>query len=184
MPKYLIETDVVIGYYCMGAAIIESGHAYLELTDEDLSNIKALVQKTGTYDIEEMNLAEAYPEIFNKLYEAYNDAAVNAAKWHWNTESWEDRNDEEYDIDYNYNFAVKFAESHLGYDPNTSKLESINDKKAYFEKWLDDQIENHRSDELEDLLDSLFHSEPEYAELDEEIQFPEQLFADIEVCKD
>lgn len=188
MPTYLIETKVVIGYYCMGAAVIESGHAYLKLTDKEVSDLKDLAQKLGTYNIKKMKLAEVYPKIYDKLEEAYNNAAQNAAEWHWNKEAWENRNGDEYVVydeyddfenEYDYKVALRYAISHLGYKPNSSRAKTEKGKKRHFEKWLDNQIKNHRSEKLERLLDKLFLSEPEYAELDEEIQLPDQLIKDM-----
>ena len=179
MPKYLIETKVVIGYYCMGGAEIDSGHAYLELSDKEVSDIKDLVQKTGTTNIEDMKLADAYPEIFSKLEGAYNDAAINGAEWYWNTDAWSKRDDDYYGIEYDYDYAVNLAESYLGYDPNKTKAETKREEKEYFERWLDKQIYFHRSEELERLLVNLFHSEPEYDGLKEEMRLPDQLLKDI-----
>lgn len=183
MPKYLIKTKVVVGYYCMGAAVIESGHADFSITDEQLSDLEALVQKTGSHDIEKMKLAEVYPEIYEKLEEAYNNAAENAAMWHWNKEAWENRGAkdgfEDFENEYDYKVALRYAVSHLGFKPNSSRAKTEKGKRRHFERWLDDQIKNHRSEKLERLLDKLFLSEPEYAELDEEIQLPDQLLKDI-----
>ena len=56
---------------------------YVELSDEEVAKIVDLIRQKGTTDIEGLELEEKYPDIYEKLREAYHDMAYNAEELHW-----------------------------------------------------------------------------------------------------
>ena len=67
MMEFKIYKDACLGYTCWGAPVNSCGEAILELTDEEVDALVELIERKGTADIEELNLADALPEVYEKL---------------------------------------------------------------------------------------------------------------------
>ena len=83
---YSIETDVCLGMSHCGSVNAE-GSGYVDLSDEEVKILVDLIREKGTTDVEEMELEELHPEIFEKLDDAYREVASDAEELHWLWES-------------------------------------------------------------------------------------------------
>ncbi len=139
--KYLIESEQFDEKLRSGY-IIESAQGEVELSDEEVATLVRLMQEKKTSDVEQLNLEESEPDIYEKLYDACDamcdEAAFNEA-WleaYWNAWSGADGgNTVEYDIDQ----MMYYCEDHCGfsYDGEETDEDYYEKKAEAFEKWLD-----------------------------------------------
>ena len=78
MALYRLENDTCLGITYSGGAVNVESEGYVELSDEEVAKIVDLIRQKGTTDIDELELEEKYPDIYEKLREAYHDMAYNA----------------------------------------------------------------------------------------------------------
>lgn len=64
-------------------AVTEDGTGTVELSDEEVDTLVRLMQEMGTADVEELELEDRCPEIFEKLDDAYRGMAWRAEELHW-----------------------------------------------------------------------------------------------------
>lgn len=82
MPVFDIEVDCCLGMsHCGG--VMADNKGTIELTDEEVSLLVALIKEKGTAEIDRLQLEEALPEIYEKLRDAYQDLANDAVDDHW-----------------------------------------------------------------------------------------------------
>lgn len=129
---FTVITEVCLGCHCWGGAEYEAGEATLELTDDELNALVALINKTGTFNVKKMKLETRLPEIYEKLDDACHQAASNAEEDHWLEYGWENR-----DV-FDPRDALEYAETELGY------------KFEYDEKDFLDEDGHLDEDELEE----------------------------------
>ena len=157
MALYSIENDTCLGISHSGAVNVES-EGYVELSDEEVAKIVDLIRQKGTTDIEGLELEEKYPDIYEKLSEAYYDMAYNAEELHW---LWEGYNNGyfEYDTDElmtyceeNCGFNFEFDEEDYTVDGELDEDALEDDKTEAFNDWLDDYVAGLEDDEVKDFF--------------------------------
>jgi hypothetical protein len=77
-----IEIEVCLGVSHCGP-VYSSGSGTVELSDDEVSKLVALIKEKGTSDIKELDLENTYPEIYEKLDDAYFNIAYEAEELHW-----------------------------------------------------------------------------------------------------
>ena len=70
MALYRIENDTCLGITHSGGAVNVESEGYVELSDEEVAKIVDLIRQKGTTDIDELELEEKYPDIYEKRREA------------------------------------------------------------------------------------------------------------------
>ena len=68
--KYSIDATYCLGYSCCGEEVA-FGSGYVDLTDEETNTLVALVKEKQTRDVEELNIEDTHPDLYEKLEKAY-----------------------------------------------------------------------------------------------------------------
>ena len=158
MALYSIENDTCLGFSHSGGAVNVESEGYVELSDEEVAKIVDLIRQKGTTDIGKLNLEEIYPDIYEKLREAYYDMAYNEEELHW---LWEGYNSSYFEYD-----AVElmaYCEENCGFHFEYNKEDYIedgeldedalhDDKAEAFNDWLDDYVAGLEDDEVKDFF--------------------------------
>ena len=166
MALYSIESEQFLGMSHSGAVTV-NGESAVELSDEEVDILVKLIKENDTTDVEELDLENLHPTIYNKLDDAYRDMAYDAEEMHW---LWEGYNNGyfEYDIDelmeycekeLGFSFEFKpeeyFDEDDLEYykeDPESYEDEIEEAKNDAFSEWLDDYVNGLGDDEARDFF--------------------------------
>ena len=166
MALYSIESEQCLGMSHHGAVTV-NGESAVELSDEEVDILVKLIKEKGTTDIEELDLENLYPDIYEKLDDAYRDMAYNAEEMHW---LWEGYNNGYYEYDvyelmdyceknlgFSYEFKPEeyFDEDDLEYykeDPESYEDEIEEAKSEAFSEWLDDYISGLDDDEAREFF--------------------------------
>ena len=82
VERFDTESEACLGISHSGPVYCSSTGS-IELSDEEVSLLVALIKEKGTSDIKELELEETYPEIFEKLDDAYFRIAYEAEALHW-----------------------------------------------------------------------------------------------------
>ena len=154
MALYSIENDTCLGFLHSGGAVNVESTGYVELSDEEVAKIVDLIRQKGTTDIGKLNLEEVYPDIYEKLREAY----YNEEELHW---LWEGYFSSyfEYDADE----LMAYCEENCGFHFEYNKEDYIedgeldedalhDDKAEAFNDWLDDYVAGLEDDEVKDFF--------------------------------
>lgn len=150
MKKFTIFKDVCLGFTCWGGAVGSCGEATLELTDEELDALIALIEQKGTADVEELRLEEVMPEVYDKLDAACREAARNAEEDHWLEYGWGNP-----DCDFDDVMALEIAEKEYGYKFEYNEEDFLDNDGNLDEDAVEDEKMEHFSEWLEDYKDSL-----------------------------
>ena len=166
MALYSIESEQCLGMSHSGAVTV-NGESAVELSDEEVDILVKLIKEKGTTDVEELDLENLYPDIYEKLDDAYRDMAYNAEEMHW---LWEGYNNGYYEYDvyelmdyceknlgFSYEFKPEeyFDEDDLEYykeDPESYEDEIEEAKSEAFSEWLDDYVSGLDDDEARDFF--------------------------------
>ena len=79
--KIDIENGICLGISHSGAVMTE-GTGILELYDNEVSLLINIKEKKNS-DVAELGIEELYPDLYEKLRQAYYDMAYKAAELHW-----------------------------------------------------------------------------------------------------
>ena len=166
MALYSIESEQFLGMSHSGAVTV-NGESAVEISDEEVDILVKLIKENDTTDVEELDLENLHPTIYNKLDDAYRDMAYDAEEMHW---LWEGYNNGyfEYDIDelmeycekeLGFSFEFKpeeyFDEDDLEYykeDPESYEDEIEEAKNDAFSEWLDDYVSGLDDNEARDFF--------------------------------
>ena len=166
MALYSIESEQCLGMSHHGAVTV-NGESAVELSDEEVDILVKLIKEKGTTDVEALDLENLYPDIYEKLDDAYRDMAYNAEEMHW---LWEGYNNGYYEYDvyelmdyceknlgFSYEFKPEeyFDEDDLEYykeDPESYEDEIEEAKSEAFSEWLDDYVSGLDDDEARDFF--------------------------------
>lgn len=77
MALYSIESEQHLGTPHSGTAT-DKGDRAVELSDEEVDILVKLIKEKGTTDVEELDLENLYPDIYENLRDAYRDMAHDA----------------------------------------------------------------------------------------------------------
>ena len=181
MALYSIENDTCLGITHSGGAVNVESEGYVELLDEEVAKIVDLIRQKGTTDIEELEQEEKYPDIYEKLREAYHDMAYNAEELHW---LWEGYNNGyfEYDTDElmayceeNCGFNFEFDEEDYTEDGELDEDALEEDKTETFNDWLDDYVAGLEDSEVKDFFYNHMNAGLELEDVEYSVEIPEAI---------
>ena len=190
MPKYLITTDEFMGVTHDGCELEEEGEAYLELTDQEVADLKELATKKETTDVDALDLKNELPEIYAKLKQAYEKAVRSAIVWQFGNEAWENYRE---DCVCDYADAIEFAKEHLGYtgmeefdeddwEPWDDWEDDWDDEtraEAHFQIWFTNKLYD-RSDKIEELLEMMIDIDSDPSDYEDIVlALPQDLIDDL-----
>lgn len=183
MAEFNFSCTIYLGFSHCGEVTAE-GKGTIELSDEEVAALVVLMREKGSTDVNELNLEEVYPEIYEKLDDAFRDAAWTATLDHWYTTGFYE-GVYEYDVDvlmeyceYNCNFVFEYDESDYLDDDGEVDEDAVWDAKYdAFMEWLEPYIENLNPEERIAFLQEHMNAEVELSEdeLDYEVDIPEDI---------
>lgn len=97
MALFEIDVECFLGISHCGCVTVEN-HGTVDLSDEDVNLLVALIREKGTDNVAELSLIDSFPDIYEKLYDAYSKIADEAVNDNWYWEGYYS-GDIEYDMD-------------------------------------------------------------------------------------
>lgn len=183
MAEFNFSCTIFLGFSHCGE-VTADGKGTVELSDEEVAALVVLMREKGSTDVNELNLEEVYPEIYEKLDDAFRDAAWTATLDHWYTTGFYE-GVYEYDVDvlmeyceYNCSFVFEYDESDYLDDDGEVDEDAVWDAKYdAFMEWLEPYIENLNPEERIAFLQEHMNAEVELSEdeLDYEVDIPEDI---------
>ena len=152
MALYSIESEQCLGMSHHGAVTV-NGESAVELSDEDVNILVKLIKEKDTTNVEALDLENLYPDIYEKLDDAYRDMAYDAEEMHW---LWEGYNNGyfEYDTVELMNYCERELGFKFEYDVKDYYLDDPEDLEEGEEPDIDeDQIEEDKNDAFSEWLD-------------------------------
>ena len=189
MALYSIESEQFLGMSHSGAVTV-NGESAVELSDEEVDILVKLIKEKGTTDVEELDLENLYPDIYQKLNDAYYKMAYDAEEMHW---LWEGYHGGyfEYDtgelMDYcekecGFSFEFKpeeyFDEDDLEYyneDPESYEDEIYDVKSEAFDEWLSDYVSGLSDDEAKDFFYNHMHADLDLDNIEYDVEIPQAI---------
>lgn len=159
MAKFNYTIDVTV--YCIYSDESSTCNVEVELSDDEVKDIIELIHETDTTDVEDMQLQERLPEIYNKLEDACWTAAIGEARAIHVKDGYHN-NYYEYDID----DVRNYCEINCGYEFKFDKSKYLNIEKCEdddFEEDDDDifyRIKSDMNDDFEEWLNEYIESLP------------------------
>lgn len=185
MATYEIEVDICLGFsHCGG--VYNSGYGEVELSDEEVDELMALMKEKDTSDVDEMDLEENLPEIYKKLDAAYCDAAYDAEEEHWLEEGYYHLECHNYEDRVMIDYIKEKGEWEFEYDEEEFKDENGElDEEALFdaecdylhEEGLDNYLSTLHGDERKDFLRNQVGIDVDPQGCDYEIEIPSEIVA-------
>ena len=166
MAIYYFSDEVSMGFSHCGEVMADL-EGQIELTDEEAAQLVALMQEKKSCDVEQMGLKRRYPALYERLEEAWYDAAYNAELAHWHREGFLDGYCE-FDLDE----VMEHCEAHCGYtftfDPEEHCLLEPDDeeqmeelRREHFEAWLEEYVTTLSNEEVIEFCSEQLNSEVE-----------------------
>ena len=152
MALYSIESEQCLGMSHHGAVTV-NGESAVELSDEEVNILVKLIKEKDTTNVEALDLENLYPDIYEKLDDAYRDMAYDAEEMHW---LWEGYNNGyfEYDTVELMNYCERELGFKFEYDVKDYYLDDPEDLEEGEEPDIDeDQIEEDKNDAFSEWLD-------------------------------
>ena len=180
MPIYSIFTEHSLGFSHSGE-IMCSGYGEVELTEGEVQQLVNLIKKNdGQTDVEALGLEEKYPDIYEKLDDAFRDAAYHAEYCHWVIEGYENGY---YDVDTDEVIAKCEEDYGFKFNPEDFKDEDLDDedmdedyfedaKYEAFDKWVEEYRRTLDEEEDAAFLADVFCLSPEIDGADYEVELP------------
>ena len=171
--------------HCCGAIAAE-GHGTIEFSDEEVAILVELIREKGTTDVCALDLNTAYPELFQRLDEAYRQVAREATIDHWYMEGFYDgcyEYDAEELMNYGsetYDFAFEYnEEDYLDEEGELDEDSLFDDKYDAFVEWLEPFVESLNTQERIKFLSEHMNAEVDLSdlELDYMVDIPQGIVA-------
>ena len=80
--KFDIENEICLGISHSGAVMTE-GAGILELDDNEVSLLINIIKEKKNCDVDELEIEETHPDLYEKRRQAYYDMAYKAEELHW-----------------------------------------------------------------------------------------------------
>lgn len=178
MALYNIDNELFLGYSHSGA-VIEEANSTVELTDEEVEKLINLIREKGTSKVKELGLEEIYPDLYEKLHEAYHDMAYEAAELHWLWHGYESGYFE-YDMEElkeyckaKCDFQFEYKESdYLDKDGNFDDDCFEDDENDAFVDWLDDYLQGLDSKSLKAFFYNQMHADLDLEDVGYNVEIP------------
>ena len=180
MALYSIENDTCLGISHSGAVNVES-EGYVELSDDEVAKIVDLIRQKGTTDVERLELEMKYPDIYEKLREAYHDMAYSAEELHWLWEGYKSGY-----FEYDSDELMAYCEEHCGFKFKYDEADYTDDwefdedmleydKAEAFNDWLDDYVAGLNDDEVKDFFYNHMNAGLELENVEYSVEIPEAI---------
>lgn len=184
MPIFKLYSEQSMGMSHYGD-VMASGEGEIELTDEEVRLLVNLIKENGgETDVEELDLENKYPDIYEKLEEACEELASKVAWAHWVIEGYENSY-YDYDIDevmdncesYGFRFDPEEHREEWGYEPDEDMDEDIiaDARQDAFDKWLTDYRRKLSDIEDAEFLNEAFGIQPEDYDYSYDVVIPEEI---------
>ena len=189
MALYSIESEQCLGISHSGAVTV-NGESAVELSDEEVAILVNLIKENDTTDVEELELEEKYPDIYEKLKDAYYKMAFDAEEMHWLWEGYyggyfEYDTDElmeycEKECGFTFEFKPEeyFDEDDLEYyneDPESYEDEIDDVKCDAFSEWISDYVSGLSDDEARDFFYNHMHATLDLDNIEYEVEIPQAI---------
>ena len=189
MALYSIESEQCLGMSHSGAVTV-NGESAVELSDEEVDILVKLIKENDTADVEELDLKNLYPAIYDKLDEAYHDMAYNAEEMHWLWEGYYggyfeydtgelmDYCEKECGFFFEFKPEEYFDEDDLEYykeNPESYEDEIEEVKSEAFAEWLDDYVSGLDDDQARDFFYNHMHAGLDMDNVDYTIEIPQAI---------
>lgn len=179
MPTFKIYTEQSVGFT---SSTVE-GSGEVELTDEEVRLLIDLIRENdGETDVEELELEDKYPDLYERLDDAYSDVAMDALWRFMVIEGYENNYYEEPDdvietAEREYGFKFEYDEDDFIPERETEMDEDeFNEARSEaFYDWVDEYRQTLNEADEAMFLDTLFHIEPELDICDYEVEIPEEI---------
>ena len=186
MALYDIDKVISMGWSHSGGVTVDAENT-VELTDEEVAALVALIKEKGTSDVEKLELHKVYPDIYEKLNDAYYEMAYNAERSYWLWEGYES-GCYEYDgeglMEYckdNCGYEFEYDEDdYLDEDGDIDEDRLHDDEIEAFGEWLDDYLYGLPSEEAEEFLCEQMGAEVDVVDLTYSVEIPQAI---IEMAK-
>ena len=161
MALYSIKSEQFLGLSHSGPVSV-NGESAVELSDEEVDILVSLIREKNTTDVEELGLEQLYPDIYEKLREAYYQMAYDAEEMDWLWQGYKSSY-----FEYNTDDLMEYCEKNCGFifkfkpeeyfdeddleyyheDPDSYEDEIHEVKCEKFNEWLDEYVHNLSDDE-------------------------------------
>lgn len=189
MALYSIESEKFLGMSHSGAVTV-NGESAVELSDEEVDILVKLIKENDTTDVEELDLKNLHPAIYDKLDDAYHDMAYNAEEMHWLWEGYHNHY-----FEYNTYKLMDYCERECGFsfefkpeeylfedeveeyeeDPEAYEDQVDEAKEEAFSKWLDGYVEGLSDDEARDFFYNHMHAGLDMDHVDYTVGIPQTI---------
>ena len=191
MALYSIESEQCLGMSHSGAVTV-NGESAVELSDEEVDILVKLIKEKDSTDVKDLDLEHLYPDIYEKLREAYYQMAYDAEEIHWLWEGYyngyfEYDDDElmaycEKELDFSFEFKPEeyFDEDDLEYykeDPESYEDEIYDVKCEAFQEWLSDYVSGLSDDEARDFFYNHMDADLNLDDIDYTVEIPQAIIA-------
>ena len=182
MATFEITTENCLGISHSGGVYAE-GNGTIELSDQEVAALVALIREKGTSDVNELGLKDAYPEIYKKMDEAYHAVAYNAEEKHW---LWEGYYDGCFEFD-PYEL-MEYCESECGFTFESDDDEYLDEEgeldeeayeeaklEAFTDDWLESFLYSLDDDDLKKFFYEHLNASVEMDGVEYEVHIPEAI---------
>lgn len=173
MPVFNIYIETPLGVSHSGEVCVY-GDGNVELSDEEVQQLVELIRENGgVTDVEELNLEEKYPDIYEKLDEACCDASHRAEWIDWifrgyrcsyynvSTEDAIEKCEKDYGFKFEFDKA-KFLDENPDYEDADIDEDFIcQEKEEAFEEWIEEYRASLNEYDEASFLADVFELEPE-----------------------
>lgn len=186
--KFDIESEICLGYSHCGAVTTE-GKGVLELEDDEVSVLVNLIREKNTTDVKELGLKELYPDIYDKMDDAYHHVAYKAEELHW---LWEGYYNNYFECDTDE--LISISEGVCGFEFEYNEEDYYDEKgnldiyaieedknKACF-KWLDDYVHGLSDEEAVDFFYEYMDPKLYIDDVRYKVEMPKQIIDMAKKC--
>lgn len=181
--KFDFSCTSFLGYSHCGS-VTADGYGSIELTDDEVNTLVNLIRENGSSDIEDIALKEKQPYLYEKLDDAYREAAQEATIAHWYMEGFHEgvyEYDEDELIEYcSENHGFEFTYDENDYTDEDGELDEdalYDDMHEAFSEWLEDFIISLDNDEMIEFLTEHMNADVDTTELDldYQVEIPDEI---------
>lgn len=183
MAKYEIELEQFIGMSHSGCESTD-GYGTVELSDEEVQALVSLIREKNTTDVDELELRERYPAIYDKLEDACRTIAYEAEETYWLYVGYKDGA-----FDYDTDELMDYCEENCGfkfeYDPDDyldddDELDEdwlSDDKSDAFDEWLNEYVDGLSTEEMKSFFYEHMNPGLDLDNVEYEIVIPDEIIA-------
>ena len=167
--KITINEDLCLGFSHCGS-VSTTAQGEFEMPDEYVDTLVALIREHDTTDIEELQLEELHPEIYEFLNESLNEIYQHAEEAHFIRAGFSMGECYEYSDE-----LIDYCERELGFEYECDEDDYMDQRRSHFEDWIGDYAKNLDDDEIIDFFYEHINNGFEYDPCEFEIEIPQQI---------